>query len=171
LTSAASPRDGRSRLPDLGPRGEGWVIGQITLIGLLVLAGGPALGHPVPPDPLSWLLVVLGGAAIVLGGWAVGRAFVDLGRSLTPVPRPRADARLVTSGIYSSLRHPIYAGMILAGFGWSALTRSLTAFALALLLAGLLDAKARREEAWLVERYPGYEEYRRRSKRFVPGVY
>jgi len=26
--------------------------------------------------------------------------------------------------------------------------------------AGSLDAKRRREEAWLVEEYPGYEEYR-----------
>jgi protein-S-isoprenylcysteine O-methyltransferase Ste14 len=87
------------------------------------------------------------------------------------VPRPRPDGRLVTTGIYSHVRHPIYAGMILAGIGWSAITRSLAAFAVALLLGALLDAKARREEAWLVERYPDYEEYRRRSKRFVPRVY
>ena len=40
-----------------------------------------------------------------------------------------------------------------------------------MVLAALLDAKARREETWLLERYDAYAEYRRRSKRFVPGIY
>jgi len=121
------------------------VVGQIVLIGLIVLAGRPGLGRPIPANPLAWLQVALGAAALVVAAWAVGRALVDLGRSLTPVPRPRSDGRLVTTGIYSHVRHPIYAGMILAGIGWSSITRSLAAFAAVLLLAALLDAKARRE--------------------------
>jgi len=112
-----APRRGSSRLPDLGPRGEGWVVGQIVLIGLIVLAGRPGLGRPIPANPLAWLEIALGAAALVVAAWAVGRALVDLGRSLTPVPRPRSDGRLVTTGIYSHVRHPIYAGMILAGIG------------------------------------------------------
>lgn len=78
---------------------------------------------------------------------------------------------MIDSGIYTRLRHPIYAGLMLAGFGWSALTQSVGAFLVALLLAALLDAKARREETWLLVRYDAYEAYRRRSKRFVPGIY
>ncbi len=39
-------------------------------------------------------------------------------------------------------------------------------------LAVFLDAKSRREELWLVERVPGYEDYRRRTKRrLLPFVY
>lgn len=171
MTSASPSRRGSSRLPDLGPRGEGWVVGQVILIGLALVAGGLALSRPIPANPLAWLEVAVGATALVVAGWVVGRALLDLGRSLTPVPRPRPDGRLVTSGIYSHLRHPIYAGMILASIGWSALTRSLAVLVVALLLAALLDAKARREEGWLVERYPDYEAYRRRSKRFVPRVY
>jgi protein-S-isoprenylcysteine O-methyltransferase Ste14 len=147
------------------------VIGQIALIGILVIVGWPALGRPIPADPFAWLEVALGASSMVVAVWAVGRAFLDLGRSLTPVPRPRPDGHLVTSGIYARVRHPIYAGILLAGVGWSALTRSLPAFGVALLLAVLLDAKSRREEAWLVDRYPAYEDYRRRTKRFLPGVY
>ena len=147
------------------------MVGQVVLIGLAVLAGRPGLGRPILANPLAWLEVAIGAAALVLAAWAVGRALRDLGGSLTPVPRPRPDGQLVTTGIYSRVRHPIYAGMMLAGIGWSAITRSFAAFVVALLLAALLDAKARREEAWLVERYPAYEEYRHRSKRFVPRVY
>jgi protein-S-isoprenylcysteine O-methyltransferase Ste14 len=42
----------------------------------------------------------------------------------------------------------------------------------AALLAVVVDFKARLEEAWLVERQPGYAAYRERTpRRFVPGVY
>ena len=35
----------------------------------------------------------------------------------------------------------------------------------------LLDLKARREEAWLSERFEGYAAYMRRTRRFIPGLY
>jgi protein-S-isoprenylcysteine O-methyltransferase Ste14 len=161
----------RRRLPDLGPRGEGWVIAQLALIGLLVFVSLPGLNALWPGDLPGWLAFAAGAVALLLAGWTEIRALRDLGRSLTPLPRPRDDAELVDSGIYARLRHPMYAGLILAALGWSALTRSLPAFAVAILLALLLDAKSRREEDWLVERYPTYPAYRLRSKRFLPGVY
>ena len=124
-----------------------------------------------PQDVIGWLRFLSGLAAIAAGGWLLLRGFVDLGESLTPMPRPRSDARLIESGVYRRLRHPIYAGLMLGGLGWAALTASLPAFLVGLLLALFLDAKARREEAWLLERYAGYADYRRRSKRFLPGIY
>ena len=48
---------------------------------------------------------------------------------------------------------------------------SLVTLVLVGLLAVLFDAKSRREEAWLSAAFPGYEAYRARTKRFVPGVY
>jgi protein-S-isoprenylcysteine O-methyltransferase Ste14 len=38
-------------------------------------------------------------------------------------------------------------------------------------MALLLDAKARREEVWLLETYPAYAAYRRRVRRFFPYLY
>ena len=35
----------------------------------------------------------------------------------------------------------------------------------------LLEFKSRREEAFLLERFPEYAAYRARVKKFVPGVY
>jgi protein-S-isoprenylcysteine O-methyltransferase Ste14 len=45
------------------------------------------------------------------------------------------------------------------------------ALVLAAVLAVFLDAKARREEAWLKEVYPEYTIYAQQVKRLVPGVY
>jgi protein-S-isoprenylcysteine O-methyltransferase Ste14 len=147
------------------------VVGQFVLIGLLVLVSLPGLAHIWPSSGLGWLAVGAGCVTIVTGGWLVGRGFADLGETLTPMPRPSPAGRLVTTGIYATLRHPIYAGLMAAGLGWSGITRSLPAFVVAVLLAAFLDTKARREEAWLLDRYEGYADYRRRSKRFLPGVY
>jgi protein-S-isoprenylcysteine O-methyltransferase Ste14 len=163
---AANPR-----LPDLGPRGEGWVAGQFILLGLLVVLGLPGLRNLGSGGVIGWMWSALGAGALMLGAWLVVRAFVDLGPSMTPLPRPRTDGRVVESGIYARLRHPIYAGLILGSLGWSALTRSPASLVVALALAAFLDAKARREEAWLLDRYPPYAAYRLRTKRFLPGLY
>ena len=171
MTDETTARGSRPRLPDLGPRGEGWVIGQLALLALLVVVSLPQLATLWPGGSIGWARLAVGLPAIGAGGWLVVRGFTDLGESLTPLPRPRADGRLIESGIYARLRHPIYAGLMLGGIGWSVLTGSLPAFGVALLLAAFLDAKARREEAWLLDRYPGYADYRRRSERFVPGIY
>jgi protein-S-isoprenylcysteine O-methyltransferase Ste14 len=171
LTTGAPEPHGSGRLPDLGPHGEGWVVGQFVLLALLVLAGLPWLGRLWPETPIGWLGFLSGATMIAVGGVVLIRAFAELGDSLSPLPRPRPEAHMIESGIYAHVRHPIYAGLMLAALGWSALTSSPAALAVALVLAAFLDAKARREEAWLIERYGGYAEYRRRSKRFLPGIY
>jgi protein-S-isoprenylcysteine O-methyltransferase Ste14 len=61
--------------------------------------------------------------------------------------------------------------VILVAMGWSLLTASLAALVLTAVLAVLLDLKARREEAWLRERYRVYAAYAEQTSRFVPGVY
>lgn len=162
---------GGTRLPNLGPRGEGWVAGQFLLLGLVAFASVPYLGSIVPQTLVRWVLFVVGGAEMLISAWAISRGFVDLGRSLTPLPRPHAGAEMVERGIYRQIRHPIYAGLILAAIGWATLTGSPPAFAASLALGIFMDAKARREEVWLSDRYPEYADYRTRTKRFLPGVY
>jgi protein-S-isoprenylcysteine O-methyltransferase Ste14 len=63
-------------------------------------------------------------------------------------------------------------GGILFALGWSTVFASVVGVALTLLAAVFLELKARREEQWLVERLPGYADYRRRVRRkFVPFLY
>lgn len=162
---------GGTRLPGLGPRGEGWVLGQLVLLGLIGILGLLQIAALTLRAPIDYLVLVVGIAEIGVGGWALLTAFRELGPNLTPFPRPADGATLVRKGIYGQIRHPIYAGLMLAGIGWATASRSLPAFVAALALCLFLDAKARREEAWLLERYPDYAAYRRQTRRFLPGVY
>ena len=155
-------------LPALGPRGEGWVVLQTLLFAAIVGCGYTGVYWPSGAESylvvLGILVAVAGAALLVLGA-------VALGRSFTPLPRPRRSGRLRQHGIYRLVRHPVYGGVLLLALGWSLADAPLALIPTAL-LAVLFDLKSRREEAWLVERYPEYAAYSNRTpRRFIPLVY
>jgi protein-S-isoprenylcysteine O-methyltransferase Ste14 len=159
----------RSRIPDLGPNGEGWVAGQLALILAVAVLGALALPHAFEGGGFVRALQIIAGAVLmVTGALVVWIGIGDLGPSLAPTPRPRPDGQLIIQGIYARVRHPIYAGIIELAIGWAGVTGSGWAFAVSLVLAIWLDLKSRREEAWLVERYPEYAAYCERTPRFRP---
>ncbi len=51
------------------------------------------------------------------------------------------------------------------------MTANTTRLALAGVVLLFFDAKARREEAWLVEKYSAYAAYRREVRKLLPGLY
>jgi protein-S-isoprenylcysteine O-methyltransferase Ste14 len=155
-----------SHLPSLGPRGEGWVLMQGVLF-VVVGAAGWSLGPDWSGPPR--LVGVAVGIALIAGGLALaGRGVVDLGSAMTPVPKPREDARLVDTGVYRVVRHPIYGGVMLVASGWAIARASVVAVAFAGVLAVFLLLKSTREEAWLSQRYPDYAAYRARTRRLIP---
>ena len=154
-----------SRVPDLGPHGEGWVVLQFLLLAAIAAAG---FAEVYWPESVESFLVVLGLVIAVAGLLLLALGAVALGRSLTPFPRPREGSHLRRTGIYGRVRHPIYGGLMLATLGWSLAAAPLGLLPTALLVA-LFDLKSRREEAWLAERYPEYEPYRASTPhRFLP---
>jgi protein-S-isoprenylcysteine O-methyltransferase Ste14 len=153
-------------LPSLGPRGEGWVLVQGVLL-VVVAAAGWSLG-PDWSGPLRLAGTVVG-IVLISGGIVLAfRGVVDLDGALTPLPRPRDGAKLVETGAYAFVRHPIYGGLIVAAFGWAIVQASIVAVALAVVLAAFLRVKSAREEAWLEQRFPGYAAYRARTPRLMP---
>jgi protein-S-isoprenylcysteine O-methyltransferase Ste14 len=86
------------------------------------------------------------------------------------LPEPRSNARLVMTGPYAYVRHPLYSGLMLFGLGcaigWATPWHWL---ALVGLLA-VLSAKARREETLLAARFAEYAAYAQGTPRFVPRV-
>jgi protein-S-isoprenylcysteine O-methyltransferase Ste14 len=162
-------RDGVTRLPSLGPRGEGWVLLQGVLF-VLVAAAAYSLGGAWAGGARTVTSVV--GALLIIAGVALAaRGVVDLREAMTPLPRPREGARLVETGAYGRVRHPIYGGIVLAALGAGMLTASPVAIGLAVVLLAFFRLKSAREEAWLVEAYPGYDAYRARTRRMIPFVY
>ncbi len=159
---------GSSRLPELGARGGGWVAAQFVLLLAIALS---ALTETDWPSSIRVLMEVIGVLLLLAGVALIVAGAVGLGSSLTPFPRPREQGRLEVGGIYRRARHPIYGGAILAAAGWSLVFATPLGGALTVVLAIFFELKLRREEHWLVERYPEYAEYRERTpKRYLPFV-
>lgn len=150
----------------MGTRGEAWVAVQAILFLLIVFA--PAVGMPWPfPAFFAWAGWLGVAAGVVFLAWSAR----NLGRSLTPFPKPLPEGQLVTTGAYRFVRHPIYFGVLVTCLGFSMATMSPLRVALTIILFVFFDRKARREERWLEEKYPDYAAYRQRVKRLIPGIY
>lgn len=159
-------------LPDApwwkGKRGEWYVAVQALLF--VLIAVSPPAWHGWPPWPFQEFRVA-GLILLALGGGIALAAIAKLGSTLTPLPYPAAQGRLVQSGAYGLVRHPIYCGGVLAAAGWGLVRQGWLTLGYTALLFVLFDLKARREEVWLVEKYPEYAEYRRRVRKLIPFVY
>jgi protein-S-isoprenylcysteine O-methyltransferase Ste14 len=107
------------------------------------------------------LLLIIGGTA-----FALSAVFV-LGRSISLMPEVR---RLVTSGPYSVVRHPIYIGEMIATAGLA--MQFLMPWALVLLAVScmLQFERVRNEERLLLQACPRYRDYMANTARFLPGV-
>lgn len=162
-----------SRIPSLGPRGEGWVALQLVCFALIVAAIAAAPPTADADASATGTRHLLGYLIGMIGAVLLGSGISELrrARAMTALPAPRADAELVERGAYRLVRHPIYGGLVLGGLGLAAITPWFGTFLSVALLAVVLDLKRRREEAWLAERYPGYAGYRTRTKALIPFLY
>jgi len=151
--------------PSFTQRGGGWVLAQGLLISAVLIAG-PSLA--VQPGPGA--LRAVGGLLLAVGAGFGIAGVVATGRQLTAFPKPPEGSVLIQHGIYRYARHPLYASVMALAWGWGLMWGSGVALAAAGLLTGLLYFKARREERWLRAQFPGYADYERRVRRFVPGV-
>jgi len=149
-------------------RGGLWVLAQIPV--LLLAAVIPVwlgAGHFIPRQPLAFAGVALVVFGMLISVWAL----TGLGEALTPFPKPLYDASLRRTGAYRLMRHPIYAGLIFASFGWGLWWLSSAGALCGLAVAVFFDRKSAHEEIWLREKYPEYVDYERRVKKFIPGIY
>jgi protein-S-isoprenylcysteine O-methyltransferase Ste14 len=158
----------RPSLPDLGPRGEGWVLIQFVL--LLAILGSGSIGPAWHGRPQE-ITVTAGLVLTAAGGLLAFRGLFDLRSALTPFPKPQQGTRLIDRGAYGLVRHPIYGGLIIGAFGWGLSKASPASIVGALVLWLFFDLKSRREERWLAEQFEGYPAYRARTRRLIPWLY
>ena len=157
-----------TNLPDLGARGGGWVALQVTL-GTAILGAG--LLDPAWSGPARVVGVTAGMVAMACGLGLICAGVLGLRSQLTAYPKPVPGGRLIEDGAFGLVRHPMYGGGILIGAGWGLATASPAALAVTVALVIFADLKSRREEAWLVGQFGGYEAYKRRTRRLIPWLY
>jgi protein-S-isoprenylcysteine O-methyltransferase Ste14 len=107
-------------------------------------------------------------AALLLTWWAR----IHLGRLWSSAITRKEEHRLVDTGPYGFVRHPIYTGLITALLATGATEATLTALMGAVIIALSLWLKARAEESFLAAElgFDAYDSYRRRVPMLIPFV-
>ena len=91
-------------------------------------------------------------------------AIKDLGRNLSPFPRPINNSNLVTTGIYRFTRHPMYYSLIFISFGVFLIKLSIYYLFLSISLGFIIKFKIALEEQYLNNKFKSYLLYKNEVK-------
>jgi protein-S-isoprenylcysteine O-methyltransferase Ste14 len=123
--------------------------------------------HGVTTDPL---LQVIGLVIVLLGLGLAIWARVYLGRNWGMPMTEKANPELVTTGPYSTIRHPIYTGLILAMIG-TAVAVSVYWLIAVVVLGGYFIYSAVMEERYMTGIFPdNYPRYQQETKMLIPYI-
>jgi protein-S-isoprenylcysteine O-methyltransferase Ste14 len=123
------------------------------------------------------LVSILGLAMLVFGGYFRFMSRRQLMRAgLTMLGSSRLviaeGQRLVTDGLYRSIRHPLYLGEITRNLGFTLILTSGYGFALVFLGSVFLFFRMQREERMMLNEFGDkYREYMKRTWRLIPHIY
>lgn len=152
-------------------RGELFVAAQFSLFALIAFAPRTSASLPEWNDFCKLVGTWSGGGLIICGVLLAAAGTFNLGRNLTPLITPGADAVLLDRGAYQLVRHPIYSGILQIALGYGLFVHGWLTLAYALALFILLVVKSRREEEMLRQRFPGYAEYSTRVRALIPFIF
>jgi protein-S-isoprenylcysteine O-methyltransferase Ste14 len=109
-------------------------------------------------------------AMLAVGLVLLFAGFKGLGKSLTANPVPNEEGVLVTTGVYSIVRHPIYLGLLIITLGLVVSSGVWSQIIVWAALVMLLTYKMRWEETLLSKKYKGYAQYMATVPALIPGL-
>ena len=112
-------------------------------------------------SPFYYLLGVL---IIIMAFIILLVAIKDLGRNLSPSPRPKKNSIIVTKGIYRFMRHPMYYSLIFISFGVFITKLSIYYLFLSTSLVLIIKFKIALEEQYLNNKFKNYLLYKNEVK-------
>lgn len=107
-------------------------------------------------------------AGVILGFHAI---FTQRIGNFNIRPLPKQGAKLITSGPYSLIRHPMYTAQILALIPLVIEHFTYLRLAVLIILSVVLIIKINFEEKQLVKQFENYNEYRKKSKKLIPFIF
>ena len=115
----------------------------------------------IQASPFSYFLGIL---IIIIAFIIILVSIKDLGRNLSPLPRPINNSNLVTTGIYRFTRHPMYYSLIFISIGVFIIKLSIYYLFLAISLALIIKFKIALEEKYLNNKFKNYLVYKNEVK-------
>ena len=115
----------------------------------------------IQASPFSYFLGIL---IIIIALIIMLVSIKDLGRNLSPFPRPINNSNLVTTGIYRLTRHPMYYSLIFISIGFFIIKSTIYYLFLTISLALIIKFKIALEEKYLMNKFKNYLLYKNEVK-------
>jgi protein-S-isoprenylcysteine O-methyltransferase Ste14 len=129
-------------------------------------------GHKVGVIPFSEPIRYLGVLVFLSGYWIRAVATRTLKKQFSYLVTIQEHHQLITSGIYSLIRHPVYLGTILAVIGMFMVFSTWFGLAFLFVYSALLIHRMSLEEKLLFKYFGSvYQEYSLKSFRLIPHIY
>lgn len=152
-------------------RSQKWIQGAALLLFVLLMLVPPLEYRVRGGAIVSPPLVVLGSVLVAAGFLIIFFVFRENGHASTII-EVKAGQRVITTGPYARMRHPMYSGGVVMILGTPLALGSLWGFVPALLLCAVIVARLLDEERFLAANLPGYADYLRTVRhRLIPGVW
>ena len=113
---------------------------------------------------VSTLSYLVGFLIIIISFIILLVAIKDLGKNLSPFPRPIKNSNLVTTGIYRFTRHPMYYSLIFISLGVFITKLSIYYLFLSISLIFIIKFKIALEEQYLNNKFKNYLLYKNEVK-------
>ena len=140
----------------------------LLFVGAFVIAGlGYRFGWFMLP---RWACLIFAG--VFLLGYALYAEVLRENEYLSRTVEVQAGQRVVESGLYGVVRHPMYLATLMLFLSMPLILGSVYAFALLLGYLPLIAARIRGEEALLERELKGYRAYKQKVRyRLIPGIW
>jgi protein-S-isoprenylcysteine O-methyltransferase Ste14 len=109
------------------------------------------------------VLEIIGWAGIIISAFNIRTV-------LTAEPLPKEGGNLSTNGLYKHVRHPMYTSVLSLSLGIALTSGNIIKYVLVILLTILFYFKSVYEERYLLDQYPEYKPYSRKTPRFIPFI-
>jgi protein-S-isoprenylcysteine O-methyltransferase Ste14 len=154
--------------------------GESALLFVLLIALTIAMGFFIPffsgrkiaaLNPPTFLRYL--GAFLFLAGLVIRAVAVRaLKRQFSIYVAIQENHQLITTGIYSKIRHPIYLGAVCSLVGFALVFPTVLGFLFVFIYSMLLSHRMTQEEKLMFKHFGSvYEEYMSKSYRLIPHIY
>lgn len=130
------------------------------------------IGYVETPELISFILKPLGLIILISGTYVNIKGRIDLGLNWANQVTIYTDQKLITTGIYKYIRHPLYGSIIFMFYGACLIYPNYLAFlSNTLIFIPFMYYRARQEETLLKEKFSDHNNYSEKTGMLFPKIF
>ena len=155
----------------MNDKAKGWVYVLIQGLLFVTIVFSSVFERKYLSHPNNKIISYIGIVLVFSGVLLFLTALINFGQKITPNPVPKETYELRTTGLYSTVRHPMYFSFLILFTGVVLYFQAYFSFVWIILLLLFFINKIQLEEKYLSEKFHEYKEYQSTTKRLIPFIY